>query len=130
MRIGFFILVVYSDLRNSFSGENAGKTSWFRENVGNGGGLGEVGLNQSKIRVSGDNPWQGKPKTVATRYIKNGRSNSERELEELRLDEDFLQDDLNKDLLMDYCDKFQSKAFFRCSLRHISFSTKGGLFCL
>ncbi|WP_270516592.1 type IV toxin-antitoxin system AbiEi family antitoxin domain-containing protein [Sanguibacteroides sp. AM78-02pH3A] len=35
---------------------------------------------------------------------------SEQELEELRLDEDFLNDDLNKHLLMDYCDKFQSKA--------------------
>lgn len=35
---------------------------------------------------------------------------SEQELEELRLDEDYMQDDLNKDLLMDYCDKFQSKA--------------------
>ena len=35
---------------------------------------------------------------------------SEQELEELRLDEDYLQDDLNKDLLMDYCAKFQSKA--------------------
>ncbi|MDD3063465.1 MAG: hypothetical protein PHX50_11670 [Massilibacteroides sp.] len=36
--------------------------------------------------------------------------NSEQELEELRLDEDYMQGDLNKDLLMDYCDKFQSKA--------------------
>ncbi len=35
---------------------------------------------------------------------------SEQELEELRLDEDFLNDDMNKDLLMNYCDKFQSKA--------------------
>ena len=35
---------------------------------------------------------------------------SEQELEELRLDEDFLHDDLDKDLLMDYCAKFQSKA--------------------
>ncbi len=35
---------------------------------------------------------------------------SEQELEELRLDENYLQDDLNKDLLMDYCAKFQSKA--------------------
>ena len=35
---------------------------------------------------------------------------SEQELEELRLDEDYLHDDLNKDLLMDYCDMFQSKA--------------------
>ncbi|MPM73620.1 hypothetical protein SDC9_120602 [bioreactor metagenome] len=37
---------------------------------------------------------------------------SEQELEELRLDENYMQDDLNKDLLMDYCDKFQSKALF------------------
>jgi predicted transcriptional regulator of viral defense system len=36
--------------------------------------------------------------------------NSEQELEELRLDEDYLQHDLNKDLLMEYCDKFGSKA--------------------
>ena len=35
---------------------------------------------------------------------------NKKELEELRLDEDYLQDDLNKDLLMDYCAKFQSKA--------------------
>src|SRR5574344_1263891 len=35
---------------------------------------------------------------------------SEHELEELRLDEDYLHDDLNKDLLMEYCTKFQSKA--------------------
>ena len=35
---------------------------------------------------------------------------SEQELEELRLDEDYLHDDLNKDLQMDYCGKFQSKA--------------------
>lgn len=35
---------------------------------------------------------------------------SEQELEELRLDEDYLQDDLNKDLLLEYCAKFQSKA--------------------
>ena len=35
---------------------------------------------------------------------------SEQELEELRLDEDYLQEDLNKDLLMEYCAKFQSKA--------------------
>ncbi len=26
------------------------------------------------------------------------------------MDEDYMQDDLNKDLLMDYCDKFQGKA--------------------
>ena len=38
--------------------------------------------------------------------------NSEQELKELRLNEDYMQDDLNKDLLMDYCDKFQSKALF------------------
>lgn len=36
--------------------------------------------------------------------------NNEQELEELRLDEDFLQDNLNKDLLMNYCARFQSKA--------------------
>ncbi|WP_244437202.1 type IV toxin-antitoxin system AbiEi family antitoxin domain-containing protein [Bacteroides reticulotermitis] len=35
---------------------------------------------------------------------------SEQELEELRLDEDYLQDDLNVDLLMEYSAKFQSKA--------------------
>lgn len=35
---------------------------------------------------------------------------SQQELEELRLDEDYLHDDLNKDLLTDYCTKFQSKA--------------------
>lgn len=35
---------------------------------------------------------------------------SGQELEELRLDEDYLQDDLNKDLLMEYCARFQSKA--------------------
>lgn len=35
---------------------------------------------------------------------------SEQELKELRLDEDFLQDDLNKDLLMDYCARFKRKA--------------------
>jgi predicted transcriptional regulator of viral defense system len=35
---------------------------------------------------------------------------NEQELEELRLDEYFLHTDLNKDLLMDYCLKFQSKA--------------------
>lgn len=38
---------------------------------------------------------------------------SEQELEELRLDEDYLHDDLNQDLLMDYCDKFQSKALLQ-----------------
>ncbi len=36
--------------------------------------------------------------------------NNEQELEELRLDEDYLHDDLNRDLLMDYCARFQSKA--------------------
>lgn len=35
---------------------------------------------------------------------------SEQELEELRLDEDYLHDDLNKDLLIEYRAKFQSKA--------------------
>lgn len=35
---------------------------------------------------------------------------NEQELEELRLDEDFLHTDLNTDLLMEYCAKFQSKA--------------------
>ena len=35
---------------------------------------------------------------------------SEQELKELRLDEEYLQDDLNKDILSDYCDKFRSKA--------------------
>ncbi len=35
---------------------------------------------------------------------------SKQELEELRLDEDYLHDDLNKGLLTDYCDRFQSKA--------------------
>lgn len=35
--------------------------------------------------------------------------NSEQELKELRLDEDYMQDDLNKDLLIDHCNKFQSK---------------------
>jgi hypothetical protein len=34
---------------------------------------------------------------------------NEQELEELRLDEDFLHNDLNKDLLMNYCAKFQRK---------------------
>lgn len=36
--------------------------------------------------------------------------NNEQELEELRLEEDYLHVDLNKDLLMDYCAKFQNKA--------------------
>ena len=35
---------------------------------------------------------------------------NEQELEELRLDKDFLHDDLNKELLMEYCSKFQNKA--------------------
>jgi predicted transcriptional regulator of viral defense system len=35
---------------------------------------------------------------------------NEQELTELRLDEDYLHDDLNKDLLMDYRAKFQCKA--------------------
>ena len=35
---------------------------------------------------------------------------SKQELEELRLDEDYMHNDLNKDLLTDYCVKFQSKA--------------------
>lgn len=34
---------------------------------------------------------------------------NELELEELRLDEDFLHNELNRELLMDYCTKFQSK---------------------
>ena len=38
---------------------------------------------------------------------------NEQELEELRLDEGYLHDDLNKDLLMDYCGKFQNKALDR-----------------
>ena len=38
---------------------------------------------------------------------------NEQELEELRLDEDYLHDDLNKDLLVDYCGKFQNKALDR-----------------
>ncbi len=33
----------------------------------------------------------------------------EQELEELRLDEDYLHDDLNKDLLMDYCMRFKAR---------------------
>ncbi|GHU68975.1 hypothetical protein FACS189413_07020 [Bacteroidia bacterium] len=36
--------------------------------------------------------------------------NNRQELEELRLDEDFLNEDLNKDLLQEYCAKFQSKS--------------------
>lgn len=35
---------------------------------------------------------------------------NEQELEELRLDEEFMHNDLNKDLLAEYCAKFQSKA--------------------
>ena len=35
---------------------------------------------------------------------------NEQELEELRLDEDYMQDDLNRELLMEYCAKFQSNA--------------------
>lgn len=38
---------------------------------------------------------------------------NEQELEELRLDEDYLNDDLDKNLLMDYCNKFHCKALFR-----------------
>ena len=38
---------------------------------------------------------------------------NEQELEELRLDEDYLQSDLNKNLLWDFCAKFQSKALDR-----------------
>jgi hypothetical protein len=36
--------------------------------------------------------------------------NNEEELTDLRLDEDYLQNDLNKTLLMDYCSKFENKA--------------------
>lgn len=35
---------------------------------------------------------------------------NEQEMEELRLDEDYLQDDLNLERFMEYADKFQSKA--------------------
>jgi len=38
---------------------------------------------------------------------------SEKELEELRLDESFLNEDLNKDLLMDYTSRFKVKALER-----------------
>lgn len=38
---------------------------------------------------------------------------NEQELEELRLDEDYLHNDLNKDLLIDYCIKFKNKALDR-----------------
>lgn len=37
---------------------------------------------------------------------------NKQELEELRLDEDWLHNDLNKTLLADYCGKFQSKALY------------------
>jgi predicted transcriptional regulator of viral defense system len=36
--------------------------------------------------------------------------NNEEELTDLRLDEDYLQNDLNKTLLMNYCSKFENKA--------------------
>lgn len=36
--------------------------------------------------------------------------NNEQEIEELRLDEDYLQHDLNRRLLLEYAEKFQSKA--------------------
>jgi hypothetical protein len=36
--------------------------------------------------------------------------NNEQELRELRLDEDYMHNDLRIDLLMDYCAAFQSKA--------------------
>lgn len=39
--------------------------------------------------------------------------NNERELEDLRLDEDYLYNDLNKKLLMEYENRFQSKALDR-----------------
>jgi predicted transcriptional regulator of viral defense system len=39
--------------------------------------------------------------------------NNELEMKELRFDEDYLQDDLNKNLLADYCTRFQSKALDR-----------------
>jgi hypothetical protein len=35
---------------------------------------------------------------------------SKQELEELRLDDYYLHNELNKNLLMDYCEKFQCKA--------------------
>jgi hypothetical protein len=38
---------------------------------------------------------------------------TEQEMEALRLDEDYLQDELNKNLLMEYSSKFQSKALDR-----------------
>ena len=36
--------------------------------------------------------------------------NTEQEMEELRLDDYFMHENLNEDLLMEYCEKFQSKA--------------------
>lgn len=36
--------------------------------------------------------------------------NNEQDLENLRLDEDYLHDELNADLLMEYCSKFENKA--------------------
>lgn len=51
---------------------------------------------------------------------------SEQKLEELRLDEDYLSDDLNKNLMMDYCEKFQSKALYqrvKLFLRFIVYDT-------
>jgi predicted transcriptional regulator of viral defense system len=36
--------------------------------------------------------------------------NTEKDLEDLRLDEDYLHDDLNRDLLMEYTGRFRSKA--------------------
>lgn len=35
--------------------------------------------------------------------------NNEQEMEELRLDEDYMQEDLNKDLLIEYCAKYKCK---------------------
>lgn len=37
---------------------------------------------------------------------------NEQELEELHLDEDYLQDDLSENLLMNCCDKIEGKALF------------------
>ncbi len=43
--------------------------------------------------------------------------NNEQELEELRLDENYMHEDLNRDLLTDYCTRFQNKALdFRVNL--------------
>jgi predicted transcriptional regulator of viral defense system len=39
--------------------------------------------------------------------------NDEKELAELRLDEDFLHNELNKDLFLDYCQRFRNKALIR-----------------